>query len=125
MATSPWKELAKALQSLAKSEKPKKAKKAKKPKKPKPKHWHNQPKSPATAPSDAGDPWKTAHAATGGEMPFVDLVADHPIGGTLLDLAGEGKIGLQTALAAWQRDQERITNRVWRRPGGLQRMAGL
>jgi hypothetical protein len=94
-------------------------------KKPKPKHWHNQPHTGEQHPTTAGDPWKSAHAPSGGEMPMVELTADHSIGGVLLELAGEGKIGLATALHAWQRDQERITNRVWRRPGGLQRMGGL
>lgn len=45
--------------------------------------------------------------------------------GVLLDLVGEGVIGLGHALTAWQREQERVANRAWRRPGGLQRMGGL
>ena len=43
----------------------------------------------------------------------------------LLELVGEGTITLGAALGAWQRDQERVTNRAWRRPGGLARMGGL
>lgn len=47
------------------------------------------------------------------------------LGGFILDLAGEGKLGLSHAFSAWQREQDRIVNRAWRRPGGLQRMGGL
>jgi hypothetical protein len=32
---------------------------------------------------------------------------------------------LQQALTLWQREQDRILNRAWRRPGGLARPAGL
>ncbi len=43
------------------------------------------------------------------------------LGDVLLELVGEGTL----TLGAWQRDQERVTNRAWRRPGGLARMGGL
>jgi hypothetical protein len=128
MAKTPLQNLEAALKYLAgleKKKKPKAPKKAKRPKQPKPKRWHHAPTTGERHPSSAGDPWKSAHGVSGGEMPAIELVADRAIGGVLLELAGEGKIGLATALAAWQRDQERITNRVWRRPGGLQRMGGL
>lgn len=32
---------------------------------------------------------------------------------------------LRDALTAWQREQDRLLNRSWRRPGGLARPAGL
>lgn len=47
------------------------------------------------------------------------------ITGVLLDLVGEGAIGLHAALASWQAEQTRLTNRAWRRPGGLARMGSL
>lgn len=123
------KQLAAILKKVAKWEgkgkKAKKPRKGRKAKKIHPKHWHNNPVSATAHASTAGDPWKSAHAHATGELPMVVLSADAALGSTMLDLAGEGKIGLATALAGWQREQERLTNRVWRRPGGLQKMGGL
>jgi hypothetical protein len=43
----------------------------------------------------------------------------------LLELVGTEQVTLGQALDAWQREQERVANRSWRRPGGLARPAGL
>jgi hypothetical protein len=43
----------------------------------------------------------------------------------ILDLVGEGQLSVNSALGAWQREQDRITNRAWRRPGGLARIGKL
>lgn len=43
----------------------------------------------------------------------------------LLELLGEGTVTLRSALVAWQREQDRVLNRTWRRPGGLVRPGGV
>lgn len=43
----------------------------------------------------------------------------------LIELAGAEHGDLRAALAVWQREQDRLVNRAWRRPGGLARPAGL
>lgn len=43
----------------------------------------------------------------------------------VIALAGVGRISLRDALAAWQREQDRLLNRAWRRPGGLVRPGGV
>lgn len=43
----------------------------------------------------------------------------------LLDLAGAERLSLTSALAFWQREQDRILNRSWRRPGDFARPGGL
>jgi hypothetical protein len=45
--------------------------------------------------------------------------------GALLDIAGATDGSLPGMLAAWQREQDRLANRAWRRPGGMARPAGL
>lgn len=45
--------------------------------------------------------------------------------GALLELVGTEHLTLGHTLAAWQREQDRLANRAWRRPGGLARPAGL
>lgn len=47
------------------------------------------------------------------------------LGGVLLELVGEAGLRTGQVLEAWQREQDRLTNRAWRRPGGLVRMGGL
>ncbi|HKV83954.1 MAG TPA: hypothetical protein VJN88_05320 [Ktedonobacterales bacterium] len=56
-----------------------------------------------------------------------ELVAPAPASlfATLLELAGAEHGGVQQTLVAWQREQDRLLNRTWRRPGGLARPAGL
>ena len=57
----------------------------------------------------------------------MELTAPHPAGlsDVLLDLAGAEHGSLSQTLVAWQREQDRLVNRAWRRPGGLARPAGL
>jgi hypothetical protein len=84
------------------------------------------------------------NAGTGGSLPFagvgstagaspravmelsgVNTVTAEGLGGAILDLVSEGKLTVAHALAAWTHEQNRLANRAWRRPGGLQRMGGL
>ncbi len=62
-------------------------------------------------------------------MPALELAvetnADTGLLGALLELVGTEHLTLGHALAAWQREQDRLANRAWRRPGGLARPAGL
>ena len=57
----------------------------------------------------------------------LDLAA--PTGGGMLDavleVVGAESLTLREALTLWQREQDRLLNRAWRRPGGLARPAGL
>ena len=71
-----------------------------------------------------------AHAAGSGQpaLNLADLggsISGSGLGDVLLDLVGEGQLRLGHALHAWQREQERVANRAWRRPGGMARMGGL
>lgn len=43
----------------------------------------------------------------------------------ILDIVGADHATLRATLTAWQREQDRVVNRSWRRPGGLVRPAGL
>lgn len=45
--------------------------------------------------------------------------------GPLIEIMGAEGETLRGALAAWQREQDRLANRAWRRPGGMARPAGL
>lgn len=45
--------------------------------------------------------------------------------GSLIEVMRAEGDSLQGALAAWQREQDRLANRAWRRPGGMARPAGL
>ncbi|HEX5547191.1 MAG TPA: hypothetical protein VFX24_07255 [Ktedonobacterales bacterium] len=45
--------------------------------------------------------------------------------GPLIEIMGAEGDSLHGALAAWQREQDRLANRAWRRPGGMTRPAGL
>jgi hypothetical protein len=45
--------------------------------------------------------------------------------GPLIEIMGAEGGSLQGALTAWQREQDRLANRAWRRPGGMSRPAGL
>jgi hypothetical protein len=69
-----------------------------------------------------------AHASGSGEA--IRQLVGHAgaiggLSGAILELVGEGVIGVDQMLAAAQREQDRVTNRAWRRPGGLARMGGL
>jgi len=52
--------------------------------------------------------------------PFAGSVVD-----VLLDVVGAEHFTLRATLSGWQREQDRLINRAWRRPGGLARPAGL
>ena len=103
----------------------------KKPHVPKPKSsgkWREQPGA-GSAGSATHSQMAAGHPAGSGEG-LMELSGHSASGmpglsGVLLELVGEGHIGMGHALFAWQREQERIANRAWRRPGGLQRMGGL
>lgn len=75
----------------------------------------------------ATQPYPTASQSTGGAIPLRELDALSEVGLTplLAELVNHGTVSLATTLSAWQREQDRITNRTWRRPGGLYRPAGL
>lgn len=65
-----------------------------------------------------------------GPAPALDLLAAAPPRGpglfdALVELAGPGALTLHQTLALWQREQDRILNRAWRRPGGLARSPTL
>jgi hypothetical protein len=50
---------------------------------------------------------------------------DLGLAAVLIELAGAQHGDLRAALVVWQREQDRLVNRAWRRPGGLTRPAGL
>lgn len=111
---------------------------------PKPGTWHEQSGAAAAAGhtgSLTSEASQEARGAAGGSvlhpsgkgMAPLELAADAEkglgtaagLGGVLLDLVGEGTVKLSGVLAAWARESERITNRTWRRPGGLAKLGGL
>ena len=74
-----------------------------------------QPRS--TSPALPARPSTTAFA--GG--PLVELAPSAASGllDAVLELTGAEHQTLRQALGAWQREQDRVLNRSWRRPGGL------
>ncbi|HEX6819434.1 MAG TPA: hypothetical protein VF120_13740 [Ktedonobacterales bacterium] len=106
--------------------------------KPAPQARQKKPHAPSV-PSRARDTAEAAfgHGASGlpSRGPHGDAGASHAIELTappsaglsdvLLELAGAEHGGLSRTFAAWQREQDRILNRAWRRPGGLARPGGL
>ncbi len=66
------------------------------------------------------------HSVAGGSA-ALDLTAPASAGlaDVILDIAGADHAALRSALTAWQREQDRVLNRAWRRPGGLVRPADL
>lgn len=111
---------------------PKKPPKPKKPKKPrKPPTFHEQVGAGSAGKGQGASPRRLSSAGSAPSA-VMELVASEsgPTAGSglsavVLELAGEGKLSLSSALSAWQHEQERVSNRVWRRPGGLARMGGL
>lgn len=71
--------------------------------------------------------YPTASQSVGGAMPVreLDPLAEVGLSGILIDLINHGSVSVGHSFQAWQREQDRITNRTWRRPGGLQKPAGL
>jgi hypothetical protein len=113
-----------------KPKKPPKGRKGRAPKKaraahiPKPGTFHEQAGAGSAGKGPGASPAQ-GHPAGSGMAAHVLRVAGTGMSDVLLELVGEGMITLSAALGAWQRDQERVTNRAWRRPGGLARMGGL
>ena len=66
------------------------------------------------------------HAVAGGSV-ALDLTAPASAGlaDTILEIVGAEHATLRASLAAWQREQDRVLNRSWRRPGGHARPANL
>ena len=95
--------------------------------------FHEQAQSPTGAehPSDTGLPFGSVGSTAGAaprallELTGITAASEPGLGGAILDLVGEGRLSVAHALAAWTHEQDRLANRAWRRPGGLQRMAGL
>lgn len=88
----------------------------------------------ATAPSAehpaAGSAWSGMTASSASPTPLLTLRPDQPPSElATLTLAGAQQAtvhdALHQALQAWGAARDQAANRVWRRPGGLTRMAGL
>lgn len=58
-------------------------------------------------------------------LPAERAGGDLSLAAVLIELAGVEHGDLRAALGVWQREQDRLMNRAWRRPGGLARPAGL
>ena len=78
-----------------------------------------------TTPHAAGEPFGKASAAGITDSGAVELLGAAGLTGVILEVVGEHGLSVGQALSAWQREQDRVANRAWRRPGGLARMAGL
>lgn len=99
--------------------------KVKKPKKPHAIHArHGSFSLGKSTPASGGEPTALRPPATGG-MTAHELIAGAGLSSVILNLVGENPASLASGLVAWQREQDRITNRAWRRPGGMARMGGL
>jgi hypothetical protein len=79
------------------------------------------------APLPGGDrsPWSGGVHTAGNPSPALKLTGGAGLLDVVLDLAGAEGGSVRGMLAAWQREQDRLANRAWRRPGGLVRPAGL
>ena len=73
----------------------------------------------------AGSAWRSGSAGIASPMPLLTLSADLTQREEALALVGAQQGALSEALRAWSAESDRAANRAWRRPGGLQRMAGL
>lgn len=109
----------------------KRVKQPKKPKKTHPVHARHRAFSLGkSTPASCGEP-SALHAPATGGMAAHEIEPSATAGGgmglsaVILNLVGEGVASLASGLVAWQREQDRITNRAWRRPGGMTRMGGL
>ncbi len=83
------------------------------------------PRGPAAEPVSAHSAWPHATAAPGAISPLTALDPTAPIPSEPLALTGAERGALHGALAAWGRQRDQALNRVWRRPGGLARLAGV
>ena len=111
----------------AKARKPPKPKKPKKPRKPPLFHEFGGAGSVGKAQGAAPRGLSSAGSGPSAVMEMVASASESAAGlsAVVLELAGEGRVSIGAALPAWQHEQERVSNRVWRRPGGLARMGGL
>ena len=87
-------------------------------------------KAQTTSTASSSDPYHASGLARAGATPLLELNAGGSgtasgLLGSLLAIAGAEGGSLQGSLAAWQREQDRLANRAWRRPGGMVRPAGL
>ncbi|HEU5348110.1 MAG TPA: hypothetical protein VFU63_05815 [Ktedonobacterales bacterium] len=79
------------------------------------------------------DPYRATGQTPGGALPLLELGAVRGrdssgaggLLGALIEIIGVEGSSLYGVLTAWQREQDRLTNRAWRRPGGMARPAGL
>lgn len=123
----------KAKSPKAKKRKARKAREARAARSPKPGTFHEQAQTPAGAehPTTAGLPFAGIGSTAGAtpravmELTGLNAASSEGLGGAILDLVGEGRLTVAHALTAWTHEQDRLANRAWRRPGGLQRMGGL
>lgn len=66
------------------------------------------------------------HAVAAGSAALeLTAPASSGLADTILEIVGADHATLRASLAAWQREQDRVLNRSWRRPGGLVRPANL
>lgn len=73
----------------------------------------------------AGSAWHAVSAGIGASsLVPLDVGGAEPAG-PLMTLAGAEHGSLGAALHAWGVAQDAAANRIWRRPGGLTRLAGL
>lgn len=95
-----------------------------------------RPKKPPTVrvhvASGAGSAGGTSHSSVyasstqnGGALAALDLSADGGLTDVLVELVGQGRISLGRALELFGTEQNRVTNRVFRRPGGVARPLGV
>lgn len=73
----------------------------------------------------AGSAWGAVASLSVRPTPLLTLRADLPTPDERLALVGAEQATLHDVLQAWGMAQDQAANRVWRRPGGLTRMAGL
>ena len=97
-------------------------KKAKRPKKPKTVHAKHPTATLGKSTAASDEP--KGLTPSGGTIVH-DLSASVGLSSVLLDLVGASPQALHQGLVAWQREQDRVSNRAWRRPGGMVRMGNL
>src|SRR5690242_16701021 len=84
-------------------------------------------KAQTSGAAGADDPYRAGSQAQGGGMAPLELGTTARSGtadgllGALIEIVGVEGSALSGALAAWQREQDRLANRAWRRPGGMAR----
>ena len=71
------------------------------------------------------DALDTSGQAQGSALPPLETETTSGLLCPLIEIMRVEGDSLQGALVAWQREQDRLANRAWRRPGGMARPAGL